>query len=82
MPDDGFATFLADARSLDSTVKYESACRAFVTLQGARSLRQLRNADLNDDEWRVVHLATRGFLMRLERAESRSRERIVAHVDN
>jgi hypothetical protein len=68
MADDGFTTFLADARSLDPTLSVDSACRVWMTLLGIRTIWELRNAELSADQWRIMLLAMRGFFRRLAEA--------------
>jgi hypothetical protein len=65
MPDDGFATFLGDARRLDPTIDADASRQVWTTLQDVQTLWQLRNADLSDEEWRIMLLATREFFKRL-----------------
>jgi hypothetical protein len=63
--DNEFETFLADARSLDPTIRVDCALRAWTAIRSVRTLWELRQTSLTDDEWLVVRLATRAFFQRL-----------------
>jgi hypothetical protein len=69
---DGFATFLADARSLDPTIRADKARCVWIELPRIRTLGQLLNADLGDDDWHILQLAVRAFFMRERRVSAKA----------
>ena len=67
-----FAIFLEDAQSLDPTIRVHSARRVWMELPRIRTFGQLLNADLCEDEWRILQLAVRAFFMREGRMSAKA----------